>query len=87
VHLPLRARSASDEEPVEIDVLVDGVASQSVTLSDRNWRRVRLDLPEATGGRFRQIDLRIRRDAPETVGPSQSSVEVGPWEIIAKPNG
>jgi hypothetical protein len=87
VHLPLRARSASDEEPVEIDVLVDGVASQSVTLSDRNWRRVRLDLPETTGGRFRQIDLRIMRDAPETASPAQSSVEVGTWEIIAKPNG
>jgi len=87
IALPLRARNASDEDPVEIDILVDGAASETIRLSDRNWRKTRIDLPHGSGHRFRRIDLRIRPSALDAVDPARSSVEVGTWEIISKPNG
>jgi hypothetical protein len=89
VDLPLRARGASYDEPVEIDILVDGSVSETVGLSDRNWKTARIQLPGASGGPFRRIDLRIR---PRTLDANEStmrSVEVGTWTIIPipKPNG
>jgi hypothetical protein len=87
VELPLRARSASDNEPVEIDVLVDGSALDTVTITDRNWRKTAINLSGDSPRRFHQIDLRIRPDALNNVDPGRSSVEVGKWEIIPKPNG
>jgi O-antigen ligase len=87
VALPLRARGASDGEPVEIDVFVDGSASETITLTDRNWRRTPIDLSRDSSRRFHQIDLRIRPDALDSLDPGRSSVEVGKWEIISKPNG
>jgi hypothetical protein len=68
---------------VEIEILVDGSVSETVRLSDRNWRTARIALPAGSGRRFRQIDLRIR---PGTLGDNDA-VEVGTWEIISKPNG
>ena len=38
IDIPLRARSASEDVPVEIEVLVDGSASETIALHDRNWR-------------------------------------------------
>jgi hypothetical protein len=87
VEFPLRARNARDTEPVEIDVAVDGSASGTITLSDRNWRRTPIDLSGDSSRRFHQIDLQIRPDTLDNVDPGRSSVEVGKWEIIAKPNG
>ena len=87
VEFPLRARSASDNEPVEIDVFVDGSASDTITLTDRNWRRTPIDLSGDSSRRFHQIDLRIRPDTLDNLDPGRSSVEVGKWEIISKPNG
>jgi O-antigen ligase/polysaccharide polymerase Wzy-like membrane protein len=87
VEFPLRARSASDNEPVEIDVLVDGSASDTITLTDRNWRRTPVNLSGDSSRRFHQIDLRIRPDTLDNLDPGRSSVEVGKWEIIPKPNG
>jgi hypothetical protein len=87
VEFPLRARSASDNEPVEIDVLVDGSATGTITLTDRNWQKTPIDLSRDSSRRFHQIDLRIRPDALDNVEPGRSSVEVGKWEIIPKPNG
>ncbi len=87
VEFPLRARSASDDEPVEIDVLVDGSASDTITLTDRNWRRTPINLSGDSSRRFHQIDLRIRPDTLDNLDPGRSSVEVGKWEIIPKPNG
>jgi hypothetical protein len=87
VDLPLRARNASDDDPVEIEVLVDGAPSETIRLSDRNWRKTRIDLPDGSSHRFRRIDLRIRPSALDAVDPTRSSVEVGTWEIISKPNG
>lgn len=87
IELPLRARSASDNEPVEIDVLIDGAVSQTVSLRDRNRQTVRIDVPGNSSGRFHQIDLRIKPGALDNIDPGRSSVEVGKWEIISKPNG
>jgi hypothetical protein len=87
VEFPLRARDASDAEPVEIDVFVNGAASETITLTDRNWRRAPVDLTRDSSRRFHQIDLRIRPDAPDNVDRGRSSVEIGKWEIISKPNG
>ena len=87
VEFPLRAHSASDNEPVEIDVLVDGLASDTITLTDRNWRRAPIDLSGDSSRRFHQIDLRIRPDTLDNIDPDRSTVEVGKWEIISKPNG
>lgn len=87
VEFPLRARNASDNEPVEVDVLVDGSASGTITLTDRNWRRTPLDFSGDSTRRFHQIDLRIRPDTLDNLDPGRSSVEVGKWEIIPKPNG
>jgi hypothetical protein len=87
VEIPLRARYASDSEPVEVDVFVDGVASEMITLTDRNWRRTPVVLSRDASRRFHQIDLRIRPDTLNNINPGRSSVEVGKWEIISKPNG
>ncbi len=87
VEFPLRARGASDHEPVEIDVFVDGSASDAITLTDRNWRKTPVDLSGDSPRRFRQIDLRIRPDTLDNLDPGRSSVEVGKWEIIPKPHG
>jgi hypothetical protein len=87
VEFPLRAHGASDNDPVEIDVFVDGSASQTITLSDRNWLRAPIVLSGGSSRRFHQIDLRIRPDTPGNLDPDRSSVEVGKWEIISKPNG
>ncbi len=87
VDIPLRAHSVSEGAPVEIEVIVDGSASESITLSDRNWRRAPIDLPRDPSRRFHQIDLFIRPHALDNVDPDRSSVEVGKWEIISKPNG
>ena len=45
IDIPLRARSASEDVPVEIEVLVDGSASEIIPLHDRNWRNTAIDLP------------------------------------------
>jgi hypothetical protein len=87
VELPLRARGASDHEPVEIDVFVDGSASDAITLTDRNWRKTPVDLSGDSSRRFHQIDLRIRPDTLDNLDPGRSTVEVGKWEIISKPHG
>jgi hypothetical protein len=87
VEFPLRARGASDNEPVEIDVLVDGSASDTITLTDRNWRKAPINLSGDSSRRFLQIDLRIRPNTLDNVDPGRSSVEVGKWEIISKPHG
>ena len=87
VEIALRARRANDIEPVEVEVSVDGFTSQTVTLTDRNWRRTPVDLPSDPSRRFHQIDLRIRPDTLDNIDPDRSSVEVGKWEIISKPNG
>ena len=87
VDIPLRSRTADDDEPVEIEVRVDGVSSESITLSDPNWRRAPINLRGGSSQRFHQIDLRIKPDTLDAVDPDRRSVEVGKWEIIAKPNG
>jgi hypothetical protein len=87
VAFPLRGRRATDDEPVEIDVFVDGAATGTITLTDRNWRKAAVDLPGDSNVGFHQIDLRIRPDILDNVDASRSSVEVGKWEIISKPNG
>ena len=87
VEFPLRARGASDHEPVEIDVFVDGSASDAITLTDRNWRKTPIDLSGDSSRRFHQIDLRIRPDTLDNLDPGRSTVEVGKWEIISKPHG
>lgn len=87
IDIPLRARSASEDVPVEIEVLVDGSASETIALPDRNWRTAPIALPPHPSRRFHQIDLLIRPRAPDTVDLDPSLVEVGKWEIISKPNG
>ena len=87
IDIPLRARSASEDVPVEIEVLVDGSASEVIPLHDRNWRNTAIDLPRDPSRRFHQIDLLIRPRASDVVDPDPSLVEVGKWEIISKPNG
>ena len=87
VEIPLRARSANDIEPIEVDVSVDGLTPQTITLTDRSWRRTAIDLPSDPSRRFHQIDLRIRPGTLDTIDPDRSSVEVGKWEIISKPHG
>ena len=87
VDVPLRARGASDDEPVEVEVFVDGTASETISLGDRNWRKATIDLSGHSRRRFYQIDLRVKADGADTANPARSSVEVGTWEVIAKPNG
>jgi hypothetical protein len=87
VEFPLRAHDATDDDPIEIDVFADGAPSGTITLTDRNWRRAPVVLSGPTSRRFHQIDLQIRPGTLDSVDPGRSSVEVGKWEIIAKPNG
>ncbi|HUP39631.1 MAG TPA: O-antigen ligase family protein [Vicinamibacterales bacterium] len=87
VEFPLRSRTADDDEPVEIEVRVDGVTSESITLSDPNWRRAPINLRGGSSHRFHQIDLQIKPGILDNIDPDRRSVEVGKWEIISKPNG
>ena len=87
VDVPLRARGASDDEPVEVEVFVDGAVSETISLGDRNWRKASIELSGNSSRQFYQIDLRVKTDTADTNNPVRSSVEVGTWEIIAKPNG
>ena len=86
IELPLRARTADDNDPIEIDVFVDGLASQAITLNSRDWQRARIELVGEASGRFRQIDLQIKPLTVDDVD-TRPPVEVGNWEIISKPNG
>jgi O-antigen ligase len=87
VEFPLRSPTADDGEPVEIAVFIDGTASDTITLTDTNWRRAPIKLPGGSSERFHQIDLQIKPDALDDIDPDRRSVEVGKWEIISKPNG
>jgi hypothetical protein len=87
IEFPLRSPTADDDEPVEIEVSIDGHAADPITLSNRNWHRAPIDVPAGSSPRFHQIDLQIKPDTLDTVDPDRRSVEVGKWEIISKPNG
>jgi O-antigen ligase len=87
VDVPLRARGASDDEPVEVEVSVDGEVSETISLGGRDWEKASIELPGDSTGRFYQIDLRVKTDSADTLNRAGSSVEVGTWEIVAKPNG
>jgi O-antigen ligase len=87
VEVPLRARGASDDEPIEVEVFVDGSASETISLGGRNWQKATISLPGDSTGRFHQIDLRVKPDNGDAVDRGKSAVEVGTWEIISKPNG
>ena len=87
VELPLRVRGASEDGPVAIEVLVDGSPLETITVTDRNWRRTSIELMDTSSTRFHQIDLRIRPDTIDSFDPLRSAVDVGKWEIISKPNG
>ena len=82
----LSRQGASDNDGL-IDVLVDGSVSDTITLTNRNWRKAPITLSGDSSRRFHQIDLRIRPDTLDIVDPGRSSVEVGKWEIISKPHG
>jgi hypothetical protein len=87
IEVPIRARDASDDEPVEIDILINGAVSKTLTLRDQSRQTVRIDVSGNSSGRFHQIDLRIKPGELDDIDSSGSSVEVGNWEIISKPNG
>jgi len=88
VAIPLRARSASDEDPVHVDVFVDGKPGEDVTIAGRDWQTMNVELPPNPAKRFHQLDLQIRpSDRSEILERGPAPVEVGNWEIITKPNG
>ena len=90
VEIPLRARAASDDQPVLVDVFVDDVMTQTVTLTDRNWQRTRVEFGmKSFPSKFRQLELRIQpAESSETaIDSRRDDIEVGNWEIITKPNG
>jgi hypothetical protein len=80
VTIPLRARSATPESPVSLDIRVDERLAATITLTESGWRRAEIELKGARPARVHQIDLRIRERE------SGSSVEVGDWEIISSPD-
>jgi hypothetical protein len=87
LEVPLRVRGATELQPVAIEVHVDGSPLETIIVTDRNWQRAAIDLSDNSPQRFHQIDLRIRPDTMDSVDPIRSTVEIGKWEIISKPNG
>jgi O-antigen ligase len=89
VELPVRARAASEDRPIVMDVFVDDAMIETVTLTDRAWQTAGIDLPADRARRFHQIDLRIREaESDDTPADTRrDAVEIGNWEIITKPNG
>ena len=87
IDVPLRARAASDADPIVVDVFVDDVAMTNITMTGREWQRARIELPPGSSGRFHEIELRIRHSDTTAGAVVPPSVEVGKWEIIANPNG
>ena len=86
VDIPLRSHS-SDEQPLIVEVLVDGVAGQTVELTGREWHTAKVALPEPSSRRFHQIDLRARPAEVTDYEADRVSIEVGNWAIISTPNG
>ncbi len=87
IDVPLRARAASDADPILVDVFVNHVAMTNITMTGREWQRARIELPPGSSGRFHEIELRIRHSDTTAGAVVPPSVEVGKLEIIAKPNG
>ena len=80
LQIPLRARVATWDAPVFVDVFVDDRPAGTITLADPGWQDARIPLSENAQGVRRQIDLRVR-DHERNV-----RVEVGKWEIISAPD-
>jgi hypothetical protein len=86
VDIPLRSRS-NDDQPALVDVLVDDVVGETVTLTGREWHTAKVVMPEPASRQFHRIDLRIRPAEVPDAEAERSAVEVGDWAIISKPNG
>ncbi len=86
VDIPLRSHS-NDEQPLVVEVLVDGVAGHTVELTGREWHTAKVALPEPSSRRFHQIDLRMRPAEATDAEADRLSIEVGNWAIISTPNG
>lgn len=84
VMLPFRARAASPETPVEMDVLVDDKIVETITITDRVWRSTHLPLENHKTNQVHRIDLQIRNS---DTARSRRAVEVGERRIIPKPHG
>jgi len=87
VDVPLRGRSADEEQQILIDVLVDDVAAETVAVTEREWRTAQVALPGNSTRRFHQIELHVRPSATENGDRERIAVEVGNWKIISRPNG
>jgi hypothetical protein len=86
VTVPVRGRGASANDPLEVDISLDGSHVNTVTIVDRRWQSVRIPLQPASSGRLQHLDLTIRparsRDATR-----RRDVEIGEPVIIPKPHG
>ncbi len=88
VEVPVRTRDATGDDPVVVDIFVDDIAAETISLTDREWQTARIDVPNDSPRRFHQMELRIRRSDRIARGDAvDPSVEVGTWNIISKPNG
>lgn len=65
VEIPLRLTDVPMETAVL--VLLDGKPANRITLTDREWRSLRLVLPRDRASRFRRIDLEVERPSSTLV--------------------
>jgi O-antigen ligase len=89
VALPLRAWGVSHDNPLEVDVFVDGRFARTIRLADGEWRSERVDIEQPAARRFHQIDLQVRQPVflEDAGARSRRGVQVGHREIMPKPNG
>jgi hypothetical protein len=86
VTVPVRGRGASVNDPLEVDVSLDGSHVNTVTIVDRRWQSVRIPLQPASSGRLQHLDL-IIRPARSRDATRRRDVEIGEPVIIPKPHG
>jgi hypothetical protein len=78
--IPLRARDASPDAPVTVDIFVDDQLSATITFGDSGWQDARIGLKRLPSDAVHKVELRTRETDRD------GRVEVGKWEIISTPD-
>jgi hypothetical protein len=75
----LSVSQSSADDPVELELRIDGRLANRITLADGFWRDMRQMLPVTLAARpFRRVDLIVRRPGGDTQAPREAGESIGP---------
>jgi O-Antigen ligase len=88
VSLPVRARDASPDRQIAVDLLVDDKPAEIIRFTDDAWQTRRISFSSAEPRRFHTIELRIQdgevsADDESRGSVRRSAIELGEWNVIA----